>query len=60
MIFLLLWMMSTPVVQWLSYSPLNARFAGSNPAEVDGFFSERKSPEYDLLRKRSKAVGSVS
>ena len=26
-----------------SYSPLDPRFAGSNPAEVDGFFSERKN-----------------
>ena len=29
---------STPVVLWLSYSPLNPRFAVSNPARVDGFF----------------------
>ena len=29
---------STPVVAWLSYSPLDSRFAGSNPARVDGFF----------------------
>ena len=27
------------------------------PAGVDGFFSERKNPEYDFLRKESKAVG---
>ena len=26
---------STPVVQWLSYSPLDPRFAGSIPARVD-------------------------
>ena len=50
---------STPVVQWLSYSPLDPRFAGSIPAGVDGFFSERKNPEYDFLRKGSKAVGLV-
>ena len=50
---------STPVVQWSSYSPLDSRFAGSNPAGVDGF-SERKNPEYDFLRKGSKAVGPVS
>ena len=27
-----------PVVQWLSYSPLDPRFAGSIPAGVDDFF----------------------
>ena len=26
----------------------------------DGFFSERKIPEHDFLRKGSKAVGPVS
>ena len=52
--------LSTPVVQWLSYSPLDPKFAGSNPAGVDGFFSERKNPEYDFLRNGSKAVGPVS
>ena len=51
---------SNPVVPWLSYSPLDPRFAGSNLAGVDGFFSERKNPEYDFLRKGSKAVGPVS
>ena len=49
---------STPVVQWLS--PLNPRFAVSIPAGVDGFFSERKNPDYDFLQKGSKAVGPVS
>ena len=33
---------STPVVQWLSYSPLDPRFAGSIPAGVDGFFQSLK------------------
>ena len=33
---------STPVVQWLSYSPLDPRFAGSIPAGVDGFFQSVK------------------
>ena len=51
--------MSTPVVPWLSYSPLEPRFAGSNPAGFDGFFSKHKNPEYDFLRKGSKAVGPV-
>ena len=49
---------STPVVQWLSYSPLDPRFAGSIPAVVDAFFSERKNRDYDFLGKGSKAVGS--
>ena len=52
--------LSTPLVQWLSYSPLDPGFAGSIPAGVDGFFSERKNPENDFLRKGSKAVGPVS
>ena len=33
---------STPVVQWLTYSPLDPRFAGSIPAGVDGFFQSVK------------------
>ena len=33
---------STPVVQWLSYSPLDPRFPGSIPAGVDGFFQSVK------------------
>ena len=48
------------VVAWLSYSPLDPRFTGLNPAGVDGFFSERKSPENDFLWKGSKAPGPVS
>ena len=36
-------------------SPLDPRFAGSIPAGVDGIFSELKNPEYDFLRKGSKA-----
>ena len=34
---------STPVVQWLSYSSLYPRFAGSIPAGVDEFFQRLKS-----------------
>ena len=45
---------SIPVVQWLSHSPLDPRLTGLNPAGFDGFL-ERKNPEYDLLRKGSKA-----
>ena len=33
---------STPVVQWLSYSPLDPRFAGSIPAGVNWFFQSVK------------------
>ena len=33
---------STPVVQWLSYSPLDPRFAGSIPAWVDRLFQSVK------------------
>ena len=51
--------MSAPVVQWLSYLRLDPRFAGSIPAGVDGFFSERKNPEYDFFRKGSKAMVPV-
>ena len=41
-------MVTTPDVPWLSYSPLDPRFAGS----------ERKKPENDFRRKGTKAVGS--
>ena len=34
--------MTTPVVPWLSYSPLDPRYAGSNQAGVDGFFQRVK------------------
>ena len=34
--------LSTPVVQWLSYSHLDSRFAGSIPAGVDGFLQSVK------------------
>ena len=27
-------------------SPRDPRFAGSTPADIDGFFSERKNPEH--------------
>ena len=37
---------STPTIQFLlilkTYSPRDASFAGSNPAEVDGFFQDVK------------------
>ena len=31
---------------WITCSPRDPRFAGSNPAELDEFFSKRKSPEH--------------
>ena len=50
--------MSTPVVIILA---TGSEFAGSNSAGVDVFFfSERKNPEYEFIRKGSKAVGPVS
>ena len=33
----------TPEVPWLSYSPLDPRTAGSNPAEVEGLFERVKT-----------------
>ena len=33
---------------------------GFDPSRGRWIFSERKNPEYDFLRKRSKAVGPVS
>ena len=33
---------------------------GFNPGRGRWIFSERKNPEYDFLRKGSKAVGPVS
>ena len=47
-----------PVVQWLSYSPLDPRFAGSIPTVVAGFFKSVKIRS--MTRDGSKAVGPVS
>jgi hypothetical protein len=38
-------------------SSLDSRLVGSNPAEVDGFFPERKNPE---SKERLQAVGPKS
>ena len=47
------------VMVWLSYSPLDPRFAGqTRSGSID--FSGRKNPEYDFLLKGSKAVDPVS
>ena len=40
-----------PVVIILATDP---RFAGSNPAGVDGFFSEHKNSEYDFFGREVK------
>ena len=47
-------------VATLGGSLQKSRYTGSNPAGVDRFFSECKNPEYDFLRKGSKALGPVS
>ena len=39
---------------------IGSEVCGFKPGQGDGFFSERKNPEYDFLRKGSKAVGPVS
>ena len=51
--------LSTPVVPWISYSPLDPRFVGSNPAGIDGFFQSVKILNV-FHRKGSEAVGPVS
>ena len=42
-------------------SPRDPGFAGSNPTEVDGFFSGRKNPEHKSSEKdfRSEISGSL-
>ena len=47
---------STPVVQWLSYSPLDPRFAGSNPPAVDGFFESIKILSMTSLEREVKPL----
>jgi hypothetical protein len=39
--------------------PLVPKFAGSNPAEIVGFFG-RKNPQHTFLRRGSKAVCPMS
>ena len=41
-------------------SPQDPRFVGSNPAEVDGFFSGCKNPERKSSGRDFKLGGSVS
>jgi hypothetical protein len=38
---------------------LDPRFAGSNPAEDDGFLTVIKNPQLEFLRRGSKAVGPM-
>ena len=42
------------MVQWLSYSPLDPRFAGSIPVGVDGFFQSVKILSRLLLPSEGK------
>ena len=42
---------STPVVPWLSFSPLDPRFAGSNPAGLDGFFQNVKILRFTAVKQ---------
>ena len=46
----------------VTYSPRDTRFAGSNPAEVDGFFQDEKilstSPPGGILKNlKSEKIG---
>jgi hypothetical protein len=43
----------------VAYWPLVPKLAGSNPAEVVGFFG-RKNPQHAFLRRGSKAVCPMS
>ena len=43
----------------MSYSPLDSRFAGSNPAEVDELFQSEKILIMTFLQKGNKAIGPV-
>ena len=53
-------MLSNPVVQWLSYSPLDPRFAGSIPAGVDEFFESVKILSMTSFAREVKPWGPVS
>ena len=44
----------------VAFWPLVSKFAGSNPAEVIGFFRAKKNPQHPFHRKGSKAVCSMS
>ena len=41
-------------------SPRDPRFAGSNPAEVDGFLSGRKNPEHKSSGRDFKLESEIS
>ena len=44
---------------WLSYSPLDPRFAGSNPAGVDGFYQSVKILSMASFGREVKPVSRV-
>ena len=46
----------TPVVPWLSYSPLDPRFAGSNPAGIDAFFQSVKIQSMTSFGREEKPI----
>ena len=48
------WKISTLMVPWLSYSPLNPRFAGSYLAGVNGFFQSIKILSMTSFRREVK------
>ena len=52
--FLLHHVPSTPVAQWLSYSPLDPSFAGSIPAGVDGFIQSVNIVSMTSFRRKVK------
>ena len=47
---------STPGVPWLLYSPLDPRFAGSNPPGVNEFFHSVKIPSMSSFRRVVKPL----
>ena len=40
--------------------PLVPKFAGSHPAEADGFLGRKKDLQHTFLRRGSKAIGPMS
>ena len=51
---------STPVVPWLTCSPLDPKLVGSNPAGVDEFFQSVKILSMTSFGRQVKTVGPVS
>ena len=51
--------LSRPCGLGVTCSPRDPKFAGSNPTEVDGFFSRRKNPEHKSSERHFK-LGTTS